>query len=70
MMEKYDLQRVSAEVPAYQKGTIRIIKRLGFQQEGIRRNGVIYKGEWVDQILFGMLREEIITVEVEDGPDE
>ena len=69
MMEQYDLRRVSVEVPAYQQGTIRIIKRLGFQEEGIRREGVIYKGEWVDQILFGILRADIITTEVEVGPD-
>lgn len=69
MMRRHDLRRVSAEPPANQKGTIRIIKRLGFTQEGVRRAGVVYKGQWVDQILFGMLREEIIPVEIETGVD-
>lgn len=70
MFYRYNLQRVSAEVPVYQLGTIRLIKRLGFTEEGRRRNGVIYKESWADQILFGILRSELITVEVETGPEE
>lgn len=70
LMLKYQLQRMSAEVPVYQKGTIRFIKRLGFEKEGERRNGVVYRGEWVNQLLFGLLRKDIINVEVEVGPDE
>ena len=69
MMMKFDLRRVSAEPPVNQKGTIRMIKRLGFEQEGRRRMGVIYKNEWVDQLLFGLLREDLITVEIETGVD-
>lgn len=60
VVEKYNLPRVSTEIPVYQRGTIRMVKRLGFKQEGERRNGVMYKGGWMNQALFGMLREELI----------
>jgi len=60
VMKKYELPRVSTEVPVYQRGTLRMVKRLGFMKEGERRNGVLYKGKWMNQALFGMLREELM----------
>jgi hypothetical protein len=56
--ETYGLKRMTAEIPDYQKGTLRAARRLGFQKEGVRRSGVIYKGDWADEILFGILKEE------------
>ena len=57
--DDFSLHRMSTETPVYQKGTIRSIKRLGFVQEGVRREGVFHKGSWVDMALFGITREEL-----------
>lgn len=58
VFERYDLERISVEIPPYQRGVIRFIKRLGFQEEGIRRHGIYSKDKWVDLMLFGILRAE------------
>lgn len=60
VMRRYNLKRLSAWVPAYQSGTIRMAKRLGFQEEGRKRDAILHKeGEWVESILFGILWEEL-----------
>jgi RimJ/RimL family protein N-acetyltransferase len=33
-------------------------KKLGFQEEGRRRRQVFFNGEFHDDVLFGMTREE------------
>ena len=60
----YELPRITAEVPVYQRGVIRWIERLGFTRAGERRNGVLYRGSWMNQVLFGMLRNECLEPEV------
>ena len=57
--ERYDLERVSVEVPIYQSGVIRFVRRMGFVEEGTKRHTTIHKGVWVDSVLFGYLREEL-----------
>lgn len=57
--DRYRLERMTSEIPAYQSGVIRFARRLGFIEEGRRRHGVRRKGDWVDQIVFGILREEL-----------
>lgn len=56
--ERYELERISAEVPAYQAGVLRFVRRLGFFQEGEKRRAVLYKGKWFPFVLFGVLRGE------------
>lgn len=59
VFDRYKLHRMSVEVSATQLGTIRFIKRLGFIEEGIRREGTLFRGEWIDLIEFGLLRSEL-----------
>jgi len=58
VMEQYQLHRISAEIPSMQSGVIRFIKRLGFQSEGVRREGTLRKGSWIDMEMFGILQSE------------
>lgn len=60
-IERYDLRRITAEIPAYQSGVIRLTKRLGFIEEGRRRASVFHKGEWVESVIFGILKEEVLN---------
>lgn len=60
VMQRYNLKRISAWIPAYQRGAIRMIRRLGFTEEGRKRDAILHKeGEWIESILFGILWEEL-----------
>lgn len=59
LMERYNLHRLSAEIPSYQRGTIRFTERMGFKPEGVKRDGAMKDGLWVDLSLFGILRDEL-----------
>jgi len=59
LFKVYDLRRMSAQVPKYQPGVIRFVKKLGFKEEGEKREAVLYKGEWVPAILLGLLESEL-----------
>ena len=60
--DEFDLHRMTVETPAYQRGTIRSIKRLGFTHEGEKREGVFHKSTWINMMLFGITREELRRV--------
>lgn len=49
------LQRVSAECDARNLPCIRLLDRLRFRREGYRVANTWLKGEWTDDVLFGML---------------
>ena len=40
------------------QASIRLHKKLGFVEEGRLRRNVFYNGEYLDEVLFGMTREE------------
>lgn len=58
-MGEFNLHRLSAEVPGHMTGVIRFARRLGFVEEGIRREGNLHKGAWMDMTMFGILRSEV-----------
>ncbi|KAA0940597.1 MULTISPECIES: GNAT family N-acetyltransferase [Streptomyces] len=49
------LHRVSAECDARNTRSARLLRRLGFVQEGLLRQATWIKGEWTDDLLFGLL---------------
>lgn len=52
------LHRISAECDARNLRSARLLQRLGFHQEGFRRAHTWIKGEWTDDVLFGLLIED------------
>lgn len=52
------LHRVRAHTNAGNAGSIRVLEKLGFQAEGVLRSNVFSKGEFVDDAVFGLLRDE------------
>jgi RimJ/RimL family protein N-acetyltransferase len=52
------LHRISAECDARNLRSARLLQRLGFQQEGHRRAHTWIKGEWTDDLLFGLLADD------------
>jgi RimJ/RimL family protein N-acetyltransferase len=53
-----NLHSVSAECDARNLRSAKLLGRLGFTAEGCRRQHTFIKGEWTDDLLFGMLAHE------------
>jgi RimJ/RimL family protein N-acetyltransferase len=49
------LHRLSAECDARNAPSAALLRRVGFRQEGLRREHTWIKGEWTDDLLFGLL---------------
>ncbi|HEY7271470.1 MAG TPA: GNAT family protein [Actinoplanes sp.] len=52
------LHKVSAEVDARNAASARLLERTGFTREGLRRSHTWIKGEWTDDLLYGLLADE------------
>ena len=52
------LRRVSAECDARNLRSAQLLERVGFQLEGRRPAFTWIKGEWTDDLLFGLLAED------------
>lgn len=54
------IQRITVDVPTIYYATIRLVKKIGFQEEGCKRNAVLIGGNWVDSYVFGITRREAL----------
>ncbi len=52
------IRRVSAECDARNTASARLLERLGFRREGCRSQHTWIKGEWTDDLLFGLLADD------------
>ncbi|MEU6019039.1 GNAT family protein [Streptomyces sp. NPDC047515] len=53
-----DLDRITAEVFADNKRSVRLLEGAGFVHEGVMRESVHRDGQRVDEVVFGLLRHE------------
>jgi RimJ/RimL family protein N-acetyltransferase len=53
-----DYHRVQLECYGFNERAIRHAERAGFRHEGVRRQAYWRHGEWVDGVLFGLVRED------------
>jgi RimJ/RimL family protein N-acetyltransferase len=54
-----DFHRVQLECYGFNDRAIRHAERAGFVREGVKRRAYWRHGEWVDSVLFGLLREDL-----------
>lgn len=52
------LHRVDLEVFSYNERAIQLYKKLGFKQEGAKRDALLWEGQYYDAILMGLLAPE------------
>jgi RimJ/RimL family protein N-acetyltransferase len=52
------LHKVAGECDARNKPSAALLERLGFTREGLLRQQTFIKGEWTDDLLYGLLAEE------------
>ncbi len=57
------LHRVSAECDARNTASARVLERTGFHREGLLRQHTWIKGEWTDDLLYGLLEVDFFGVE-------
>lgn len=55
LFETRGLHRVSAECDARNTRSAALLERVGFTREGLRRQATWMKGEWTDDLVFGLL---------------
>ena len=55
LFTRHGLHKVSAECDARNVPSAALLRRLGFVLEGRRRSHTWIKGEWTDDLLFGLL---------------
>ena len=56
--EKLKLHRIELGVYAYNTRAIALYKKLGFKLEGKKRDFILWKGKFYDELLMGMLAKE------------
>ncbi len=52
------MRRLAAECDARNVASAALLRRLGFTLEGRRRAHTWIKGEWTDDLVFGLLADE------------
>ena len=57
LFEQRGLHRMSAECDARNQDSARLLERVGFQIEGRRPSNSWIKGEWTDDLVFGLLAD-------------
>ena len=56
--EDLDLHRIVAVCVDANTKSIRLLRRLGMQQEANLRDNVFFKGQWANQLVYGLLEDE------------
>lgn len=56
--ETRHLRRVCANVYEPNEGSARLLEDLGFRREGVRREHSSHRGEYVDDLAYGLLADE------------
>jgi RimJ/RimL family protein N-acetyltransferase len=58
-----DYHRVELECYGFNERAIRHAERCGFVKEGVKRGAYWRHGEWVDGVLFGLVREDLERID-------
>lgn len=59
VIDMYQLHRITATPPAFNKLAIRIATRVGFRYEGLMKGAFLYKGHYHDLEIRGLLAEDL-----------
>ena len=59
MFNNYPIERIESPIAEPFFATQRFMQKAGFKYEGTRRKGAILHGQWVDQKLYSVIREEV-----------
>jgi RimJ/RimL family protein N-acetyltransferase len=54
-----DYHRLQLEIYGFNERAIKHAERAGFVREGVKRKAYHRHGEWVDSVMFGLVREDL-----------
>lgn len=60
LFENFPFHRLSATIPSIYFATIRLAKKIGFKDEGIKRESQLIGNKWVHEEMLGILRAEVL----------
>lgn len=60
VFEHYPLRRMTATIPSIYYRTIKLAKNIGFKEEGRKRESQLMGNKWVDEVILGILRYEVV----------
>ena len=58
LFDKYNKHRIIASVDPDNKKSIKLLERAGFKKEGHFRESLYFKGVWVDDVIYAILKKE------------
>lgn len=50
--------RIFASIDPRNSASIRLVKKIGMRKEGHFKQSILFKGEWVDDVIYAILAEE------------
>ena len=56
--EDLDMNRIGAEIYSHNERSIKLFEKAGFKKEGVLRQSVLKKGKYLDEYVYGLLRED------------
>ena len=59
LFDELGYHRLQLEIYGFNERAIAHAERAGFVREGVKRKAYLRHGEWVDGVLFGLLREDL-----------
>ena len=63
LLYELGFHRLQLECYSFNDRAIRHAERVGFVREGVKRKAYLRHGEWVDGIMFGLLKEDLEVCE-------
>lgn len=66
--DEMGLHRIEGDILEYNVMSLKLIKSIGFVEEGIRRLRVLKNGEWRNQVCFGLIDSEFKRYEDGTAP--
>ncbi len=58
LFKTLDKHRIIASIDPRNEGSIKLVERLGFRKEAHFKESILQDGEWLDDLVYGMLRKE------------
>lgn len=58
LFQTFPIQRITVEPSQLAYAAIRLVRNMGFKQEGKKRQALLLGGKWVDAYIFGLTRQE------------
>lgn len=59
MFEEFEVHRISALIPVFNRAAIIFTKRIGFKLEGVAREVCLSLGKWHDSAILSLLRRDL-----------